>query len=230
MSSITEVNLKKEIERKMEIYEREHRVNKFISLVELRKIFSEPNLRTSLRHYVEKLRKDGEEAANRVEISILVAYVRESATKLYGVLLLIERPELIVKLHATRPPVTDKIFECKDTEGNGLYCPRKELEESEILRDVAEQVFKEQWRIPPVFRRDAHFKYGTHCFKDIQFPFPKEPRGIGHGSFGTVYKVQIAGGHLIADNYSEVSATFGLHNTQAIMNPSCSTCLFRQHS
>ncbi|KAF2465668.1 uncharacterized protein BDR25DRAFT_345891 [Lindgomyces ingoldianus] len=193
--------LKDEIEAEMNniSYQRQHRDTRFVKRSFIESLFSEnspPKLRNSLRADIAASKDD--DALSHIDVTNLEKFVSGRAAKLYCVLLLLDRSQLIVALSHANPPITDDIFD-KMHGDFGPYCSLEFLQNCPDLHHIAEDVFKHQWCIPPIFRPEAHGKYEAAW--DLRFPFLTEPKRIGGGSFGEVFKVQVADEHLDAEGY-----------------------------
>lgn len=113
-----------------------------------------------------------------------------SARKLIAVLVLAELEHYILDFIIDRR-ITDNVFSAGDS--NAIIF----LESSEERR----RFLKEQWTVPPVLGGEKHlgFPLGT------VLPF-LQTKYVDHGTFGIVYKVRIAEGHLqgIGPSYATV--------------------------
>jgi hypothetical protein len=198
--------LKDEIKAEMNkvSYTRTHRDTCFVSHDSIEALFNKvnpPMLRNSLRADIEA--SESNEVQSRMDVKRLESYVRDKATKLYCVLLLLDKSQLIVAILHAKPPITDDIFNTMDGDF-GPYCSLEYLRSTPSLCNIAEGVFEQQWCIPPVFNPGAHMKYKAEW--NFRFPFTNEPERIGQGSFGKVFKVQIAAKHLDAEGHIPVSS------------------------
>lgn len=198
--------LKSEIEAEMNNigYRRQHRDTRFIKRSFIESLFSEnnpPKLRNSLRADIAANKSD--DPQSHIDVTHLEKKVRGTAAKLYCVLLLLDQSQLIVVLLHANPPITDDIFD-KMHGDFGPYCSLEFLQNCPDLHHIAEDVFKHQWCIPPIFQPEAHGKYEAAW--DLRFPFLTEPKRIGGGSFGEVFEVQVADEHLEAEDHIPVGS------------------------
>ena len=199
------VDLKAEIEEEMKCsgYERSYRNARFVSLDFLADLFksTSPKLRLSLLKDFETLKQGLGLQTERIKIEKLESYVRKEASKLYAILLLVGHSQRIVQLYNEDHPVTDRIFERGENSSDVSYCSLGYLEETPHLRDIADEVFKNQWCIPPILCRGIDQKFPIDAFR---FPFPSMPQPIGQGGWGQVFKVKVAEGHLEAGDKSYI--------------------------
>jgi hypothetical protein len=102
------------------------------------------------------------------------------ARKLFAVLVLAELEKSILDVIVVRG-ITDNVFDA-----SGLNAIPW-LESSDETRRFS----KEQWTVPPILKGEKHleFPFGT------VLPF-LEKKCVDHGTFGVVYKVKVAEGHL----------------------------------
>ncbi|RYP42656.1 hypothetical protein DL767_000025 [Monosporascus sp. MG133] len=104
------------------------------------------------------------------------------ARKLVAILVLgqLERHILdVIVAHST----TDGVFPIEDWQ---VVPP--------LNADESRRVCREQWAVPPVLRREEHLQLP----RGATLPFSSK-ESVNHGSFGIVYKVKVADGHLDSD-------------------------------
>jgi hypothetical protein len=131
---------------------------------------------------LEKLEKPGE----------LENYIRNDASKLYALLQLLDRSEIIIQTFLLDERVTDDMFEKNESPSDKPYCTLEWLRARPHLREVATQIFETQWLVPPILRDDTDPIFPVKMFR---FPFMEEPEGLGQGQ-AQVFSVKIAEGHL----------------------------------
>jgi hypothetical protein len=110
----------------------------------------------------------------------LVDAILTRAPRLFSVLLLIDRVNRITTL-------------LESGWDDGRW-PLSEVKVPEFDCDQKRQeFFQTQWLLPPIFTREKHLEFPG----DAPLPLLKKDIG-GNGSFGVIWKVKIAGGHLQA--------------------------------
>jgi len=169
----------------------------FISLGFLENIFKtkKPNeIGKILKEDIKKLKLEGrigEATANEIEQNI-----RDRYRKLYTILLMIQKSELIIKLWDNNKELLWERF--RDLEVS--YYREDQFSDEPTFRDVAKQLYDTQWLVPPILSSE-HQNYSCASFR---FPFADEPYMRGFGSWGIVYRVKIADGHLPQNSAVEV--------------------------
>ncbi|CAN9202387.1 unnamed protein product [Alternaria alternata] len=166
----------------------------FVSIGFLDEVFKSgypSKLRKSLQEDVERLKS--EDLFGPADMDALELAVRTRAPKLYGILLMINQSERIIKLLTKDPKIDDSIFETSP--GSKLsYCLEARLSEEPLLRDIAAEIYEMQWLVPPRFNSERHENFLCALFR---FPFVGgAPAHKDSGSWGVVYRAKIADRHL----------------------------------
>jgi len=201
------VDLKAEIEKEMECsgYDRSSRNARFVSrdfIADLFKSTNPPKLQLSIQADLETLERGGFDLQTEgIKIEKLIAHVRNEASKLYSVLLLVGQSHRIVRLYNDDHPATDHIFEKGENSSDVSYCSLEYLKAMPQLSDIAEEIFENQWCIPPILHREIDQTFPVGLFR---FPFQTMPQLIGKGGCGQICKVKIAEGHLEAGDRSYI--------------------------
>jgi hypothetical protein len=202
---VAKMTLKREIERelKRERYHRAHRETGFVSLEFIHTLFAmgnPSNLRLSLQDDLNLLRRsESDIPIQPLSIERLETFVRESAPKLYALLLLMEQSVRMISIFLDDYPISDKIFGPHDTD-NVNFSSLNFLESNVHLKDIARDIYEKQWYIPPVLSQSQTSHFPKKYFR---FPYLSEPLMIGSGIIGHVNRVTVANGHLEADDMDQ---------------------------
>jgi hypothetical protein len=199
-------SLREDIERELNrpTYHRQHREVSFISLAfisDLYNLGTPTKLQASLHNDIASVERDGSDlSTDGIKIAELKEFVLKSAPKLYALLILIGQSQRIIQIFLEPHPTTDDMFE-KQNAHDLHYCSVEYLETKAHFVGIADALAQKQWLIPPILYRDATPKFPKHSFR---FPFELDLGEEGGGSFGQVYRVKIANGHLKTDKQSQV--------------------------
>lgn len=203
--------LRDEIRRELErsTYKRTYREVNFVSLEFISFLFKKDNptkLRLSLQDDWENLQIDGSDLSASFEttkIDHLEDFVLKSACKLYALLLLLGQSQRIVAISQDDHPPTDQIFKQSITR-DAHYCTLEFLNSNSHLKDIAPDIFRTQWYIPPILSRSSTQDFPKEHFR---FPFIGIPGREGGGSGGAVTRVKIANGHLRTEEPEKVQVS-----------------------
>jgi hypothetical protein len=119
-----------------------------------------------------------------------------SARKLFAVLVLAGLDHFLHII--TCEKITDNIFSTTDL--NALTFLKSSEERRRFL--------KEQWTIPPVLDGESHMEFPS----GVALPFLQK-KFVDHGTFGMVYKVRIAEGHLQHPGYPPVGILMSISSS-----------------
>jgi hypothetical protein len=209
-------SLKEDLERALDrpSYHRQTREVSFISLSFISDLYTSgtpTKLQASLHDDVASVERDGSDlSTNGIKIAELKNFVLKSAPKLYALLILVGESQRIIKIFLEPHPTTDHIFE-KQNAHDLHYCSVEYLETKAHFDGIAHALAQKQWLIPPVLCRDVTPKFPKHSFR---FPFEFDLGEEGGGSFGQVYRVKVANGHLKTDKPSHVRVSKLAPNVQ----------------
>ena len=153
----------------------EKQQHRFISFAALAKLINETSVGDSLL------------SRNIQLISPIVSTIVSKAPKLFAILVLLELehriPDLINK------GTTDDVFPIRQVNFPGF-------EDDKNLQDVC----REQWIVPPKLDDAAHLELP----RDARLPFTEKDFS-NNGTFGIIYKVKVADGHLSANSSVRVA-------------------------
>jgi hypothetical protein len=199
--------LREDIELNRQNYSRPNREVSFISLSFLSDLYASgtpTKLRASLLDDMAGVEHDASVlSTNDRAIEQLIRFVSQSAGKLYALLILIGQSQRIIQIFREQHPATDQIFEQQNPH-DLHYCSVEYLSTKRYFDGIAELLAEKQWLIPPILRRDTTPKFPKHSFR---FPFEFGFGNEGGGSFGEVYRVKVADGHLKADKPNHVQVS-----------------------
>jgi hypothetical protein len=136
----------------------------------------------------------------------------KSHQKLYAILILMDESKLILDVLDVGPepmgdaslprPQGQAQMDIYDLGSEHPY-ELKALQRIEAFSKCADALYREQWKIPPRLKAETHYDFPAEHFV---FPFVSKPKVIGHGSYGQVYEVEIARGHLeFSQGHNEVN-------------------------
>lgn len=123
--------------------------------------------------------------------------IKRYATKLYAILILIQKSTAIEGLLKRSSPIDDRsLFKSENPCCPSSFCSIQDLEK--IFPDDDQLVtnfYRNQWVIPPQLssRDDRILEFSPEYFR---FPFTSERKSLGEGSAGEVYETQLPMGHL----------------------------------
>jgi hypothetical protein len=187
-------DLKIALETEMEKMKQANRLARgdFVSDKYLDKLFTIKNLKGNLRPLLPPTWMGFREP---MELGQLANNVRNSAQRLYAILLLMDQSPRIIPLLSYDPPVDDKfLFGSPDDPKDNLitFCSLKRLLLSP-LEDIAEEFYNKQWHCPPQLSDSITHEFPPDLYI---YPFTGPPINIGGGGYGAVQKVDIAKGYL----------------------------------
>ena len=114
--------------------------------------------------------------------------IHKSGMKLYAILILLDESRRIKDLFTRpKPPVVDDVLLFQED-----FCTEKDLQKIGLW-DIKESFYRAQWIFPPLLTGKSLQKFDPTSFI---FPFTSKRKKVGHGSFGVVFKVEIAKGHM----------------------------------
>ncbi|KAJ4299795.1 hypothetical protein N0V90_005041 [Kalmusia sp. IMI 367209] len=114
--------------------------------------------------------------------------------KTFALLLYTDRTDAIRKIRDYSEELSDDVLFSTPLLSSRPYDPELfPWDPQDSMKDVRDSLIRTQWIIPPRLVSHTHQRFPV---KDFIFPFEDRPEGINHGSYGTVYKVKIAEGHL----------------------------------
>lgn len=162
----------------------------FIPEESLKDIFTTGSLK-------QKLQADFNFLSQR-QVKDVTQRIQRCGKKLYALLILMDESKLILKLLDQAPPVDDgRLWGLVrlDPEDPGSEPPYafKSLQQIDVLSGCADALYKQQWKIPPLLTAETHHSFPVEHFV---FPFASKPEKISNGSYGVIYGVEIAKGHL----------------------------------
>jgi hypothetical protein len=109
----------------------------------------------------------------------LLQKIVPGSRKLFAVLVLAELEKSILDIIIVRG-IADDVFPAYDSDAIPLGSS-----------DERRRFLKEQWAIPPILGRERHLEFPSGTI----LPFLQK-KFVDHGTFGVVYKVRVAEGHL----------------------------------
>ncbi len=144
----------------------------FISITKLEELVTLNSVEQFLRNYYT-------EFSTTIPLELHEKIV-PSARKLFTVLVLARLEKFILQFLVVRG-ITDTIF------------PASDVDDVLSLGSTEERrrFLKEQWTVPPILSAERHFEFPLGMI----LPF-LEKKYVDNGSFGVIYKVKVAEGHL----------------------------------
>ncbi|KAF2007560.1 hypothetical protein P154DRAFT_517239 [Amniculicola lignicola CBS 123094] len=183
------MDIKRRLESWMKSTEKENKLalrGSFIPEQELKGIMTLENIMNMLPGDVN-LEKYNDRAFNR-----LAKTIKDTASKVYAVLILIDQSDRICDLMDQKPPIDDNYL-FQSSNGTVRFCSSLEnLRKTPILREFAEEFYKMQWALPQSLTAHGLPEFG----KDFIFPFASPRKFLGGGSYGEVCEVTIPAEYL----------------------------------
>lgn len=187
-------NLKAKLQAQMKAMSGSNGMEKrgsFIPEGYLRELFTASKLK-------KKLQEDFSFLESR-QLDRLTDKIRTQGRRLYATLLLMDESQLIIKLLELNDPIDDSVFSAamlskeRKYRDTGMPNTLRSLKQVDELSDVADTLYETQWIIPPSLPPDSHLSFPVEHFV---FPFLSQPKKISNGSYGVVYGVEVAKGHV----------------------------------
>jgi serine/threonine protein kinase len=143
--------------------------------------------------------------------------IRDQASKLYTILLLLNESQRIKGLMRRKPPINDDfLFRSLGKRYASQPCSLERLQGVTELSDIARDFYEKQWIIPPSLLSHETRIFDTQHFR---FPFASVPQRLGSGTFGEVYAVKLPKGYL-----EPFGGTSSVGDTNTVSNQVCLPC------
>ncbi len=145
------------------------------------------------------------------EVDNTLPKIRHRAPKLFAILILLDKPHLILDL--LKQGIDDTVLE--GPKRASYYHVEQDLLKGPELQDIRGGIFDTQWRFPRILPH-YHISFpGNKFIPPFIEPTPNKP--IGEGSYGEVLRAKIPGGHL--EGYPEACAlaVSGVWITQVLL-------------
>lgn len=164
-------------------------------------ILTDRSIKLSLR---EDFKSD---AINDSDFEELCKVVGSQFKKTYALLLLVEEAKYIREICEYRidgKGLNDDILFDAPFLSSETYDPKQfPWRPQGASRRISEVLAQKQWLVPPQLVSHTHQRFPV---QDFIFPFEEEPSNFQHGSFGSLFKVKFAKGHLeYPDGFDQVS-------------------------
>ena len=181
MDQTTTVDIRKQLEDHIMKTRTQNGLQGFVSTAYLRNLLASEACKKQLNEDYRDL--------NPREIRSLQTTISVSGSKMYGILVLLDKTELIEKLMSGEDPVTDERLFGGEGKRTKPYCEMKELNQIPGLCGIAKQFYDKQWVFPPTLSSEDDQLFPPESFV---FPFHSYPVNIGQGSYGGIFEVEIA--------------------------------------
>lgn len=153
------------------------------------------------------VREDFPDMENK-RLESLCTTIRTHRRKTFAILIIREMTERILELPEDNVSLHDEALFNAPFQTSSAYS-RDSFPWTSFSTDISDVLYDGQWRIPPRLSRTHHQFFPV---KDFIFPFTSVPSHIGQGTFGDVYKIDIAEGHIeYKKGYTSVSNYKALH-------------------
>jgi len=159
---------------------------KYISSKALGELFSEENLRA---HVSQVFGYWSWPLLPNPERDSLVSKIQDCGRKLYAILIMLDRPEIIRELLYGKPEVDDRMLFGRNENEYYKSCSEATLQEIPQLKGIAKEFYKEQWHFPPKLYLEKTVQEFDPLYSVI--PFVRKGHVLGSGSFGIVFGTEI---------------------------------------